>query len=219
MRTSAGARLRRISPRFDACIVAASGPSLSEEVAAACRGFPVIAVSDAYKRFPWANILYSCDERWWTHHKGCSDFRGEKWSSHTPNSRNRHNDKIAAAERFGLNLVAGEDRDGFSLDPDLIHYGSNSGFQAVNLALLMTRRHRVALVGFDMHGTHFFGTHPSPLRNTGNFSSFIKRFERAAKMLPDGVEIINATPGSALTCFERLPLADALARLAGDRAA
>jgi hypothetical protein len=78
----------------------------------------------------------------------------------------------------------------------------------------MTRRRRVVLVGFDMHGTHFFGTHPSPLRNTGNFSGFIQRFERAAKSLPYGVEIINATPGSALTCFERLSLVEALARIA-----
>ena len=198
-RTSAASTLRRINPRFEACIVAASGPSLSQEVAEACRGFPVIAVSDAYRLFPWADVLYSCDEAWWNHHEGCPDFLGEKWSSHTPN---RHNDKLAAAERFGLSLVAGEDSDGFSFEPDVIHYGANSGFQAVNLALLMTRRRRVVLVGFDMRGTHFFGKHPAQLRNTNNFSVFIERFERAAKLLPL-VSILNATPGSALTCFRK----------------
>jgi hypothetical protein len=33
----------------------------------------------------------------------------------------------------------------------------------------------------------------------------------ASKALPAGVTIINATPGSELTCFPIMPVADALA--------
>jgi hypothetical protein len=192
------------------CVVAASGPSLTQQVAQACRWAPVVAVNDAYRLFPFARVLYACDARWWEVHQGCPAFSGEKWSSHGEAARIRHNDKRAAAEKFGLSLVRGRDGDGFSFEPGVIHYGSNSGFQAINLALQMGAR-RIVLVGFDMHannGRHFFGDHPAPLRNNASYANFIKPFERAAKKLPAGIEIFNATPGSALRCFPMVNLHD-----------
>jgi hypothetical protein len=167
---------------------------------------PTLAISDAYRLLPFADALYSCDSRWWELHKGCPNFEGEKWSSH---GGIRQNDKLATAERFGLDLVAGQDGDRFSIDPEVIHYGGNSGFQGVNLALLRGAA-RLVLIGFDMQGTHFFGRHPSPLRNTDSFANFIAAFDRAAKFLPAGVEVVNATPTSALKCFKRQSLDDAL---------
>jgi hypothetical protein len=190
--------------------VAASGPSLTEEVAARLEGCNVIAVNDAYRLLPFAQMLYACDSAWWSVHNGCPGFKGEKWSSHGAAGRVRHNDKSAAAAKYGLKLVAGQDGVGFSFEPDVIHYGSNSGFQAVNLALLMGAR-RIILVGFDMHGTHFFGRHPAGLRNTTSHKNFIRAFERAAKLLPPEIEILNATPGSALRCYPMMDLNDALA--------
>jgi hypothetical protein len=169
-------------------------------------GLPTIAVSDAYKLLPFADLIYSCDARWWSHHNGCPDFPGEKWSSH---GNKGQNDKIATAEKFGLNLVAGEDGERFSFDPDVIRYGGNSGFQAVNLALLFGAT-RLILIGFDMHGSHFFGKHPAPLRNTNSFDNFIYCFTRAAKHLPAHVEILNATPKSALRCFKKANLDDVI---------
>ena len=72
------------------------------------------------------------------------------------------------------------------------------------------------LVGFDMRRvegrSHFFGEHPAGLRRTLNgYERWPEKFERAAASLPDGIEIINCTPGSALTCFERGDLAAVLA--------
>lgn len=170
----------------------------------------MIAVNDAYRLLPGAAVLYACDAAWWHHHKGAPDFQGERWSSHGSPSPTRHNDKTEVAERYGVRLVWGRDQAGFSTDPEAIHYGSNSGFQAVNLALLMGAR-RVVLVGFDMHGAHFFGAHPKPLRNTTSYGGFIRAFERAADRLPEGVQILNATPGSALRCFPMVSLDDVLA--------
>jgi hypothetical protein len=178
-------------------------------VAEKIRGFNIVAVSDAYRVLPFADVLYSCDRKWWDYHKGCPDFAGEKWSSHAAD-----NDKLATAEKYNLKLVAGQCGDRFSFDPGVITYGGNSGFQAVNLALLMGARH-IVLVGFDMRGSHFFGKHPEPLRNTSNYVNFIAAFKRAEKKLPADIEIINATPGSALTCFKRQTLDDALSYLAG----
>jgi hypothetical protein len=192
--------------------VAASGPSLTTEIADRCRGQHVIAINDAWRRLPFADVLYACDEAWWDIHKGASAFRGQRWSSHGSAD---HDDKRACADRYALNLVAGAEREGFSLDPARIHYGSNSGFQGINLGILFGARPvEILLVGFDMRApdgqTHFFGPHPSGLRNDKNYGRFIPAFNVAARKLPPDIKIINCTPGSALACFPKADLNDAL---------
>lgn len=192
------------------CVVAASGPSLTPNVAALCRGERVIAVNDAYKLLPFADVLYACDSAWYEHHKGCRDFAGERWTSHSLSPKN---DKRQLAERYGLRVIAGEDRPGFSADPAKVHYGNNSGYQAVNLAILFGAD-PIILVGFDMRAIdgkrHFFGNHEAPLRDGHSFTTWVNNFERAAKMLSGGPRIINATPGSALKCFPMVGLDEAL---------
>jgi hypothetical protein len=195
-------------------IVAATGPSLTKEVADRCRlahfrdGVAVMAVNDAWKLMPWADALYACDAAWWTLHNG-TEFTGDKWSSHHPNG----NDKIELATRYGLQLVAGKTEKRFSTDPGCIHYGGNSGFQAVNLALLFGAT-RIILVGFNMQPigskVHFFGDHPKGLRQSARYERFLPAFAEAAKSLPAGVTIINATPDSALKCFPVMSLDAAL---------
>lgn len=195
-------------------IVAASGPSLTKDVAWAARKarwfgpYRIVCVNDAYKLFPNGDVLYACDAEWWDVHEGAPEFNGERWSSHDP-KKGSGNDKAKAAEKWGLNLVLGTHKQGFSRDPNVIHYGQNSGFQAVNLAILRGAT-KIVLVGFDMREVnghrHFFGQHPSPLRNSGDYRNFIRAFEQANSPVP----IINATPGSALKCFPMMPLEEAL---------
>ena len=156
---------------------------------------------------PWADVLYGCDAKWWNEHNGCPGFQGEKWSSHDEGT----NKKLAEAEKYGLNLVRGSSDAGFSTDPEVICYGSNSGFQAINLAILMGAK-EIVLVGFDMRRvdgvSHFFGEHPPPLRVGMDYERFVPHFHRAK--VPDGVSILNATPGSALECFPMVNLSEAL---------
>jgi hypothetical protein len=192
-------------------IVAAPGPSLSSNIAEQCRAHRTIAVQDAWRLMPWADVLYACDLKWWRAHDGCKAFAGERWSTHDTGN----NDKREAAKSYGVRLVAGKPGSVFSTDPALIRYGNNSGFQGVNFAIL-SGASRIVMVGFDMQGSHFFGDHPKPLRNPSNFATFIRAFETAAKSLPAGVEIVNATPGSALKCFPIVPLDEAMG---GHRAA
>lgn len=76
----------------------------------------------------------------------------------------------------------------------------------MNLALQFGAS-KITLLGFDMqpdgNRRHFFGDHPPGLNNGPNYGHFIGAFETAARLLPADIEIINATPGSALTCFPR----------------
>jgi hypothetical protein len=191
-------------------IAAAPGPSLTPEVAELCRGKNVIAVNDAYKRVPFARCLYAADWQWWKARQGAPDFDGERWIVRV---EDRNAEMVARREeiirRYRLRVIDGIKRaDGFSLKGG-IHLGGNSGFQAVNLALRFGGD-SIILVGFDMAGTHFFGPHLPPLRSKQNFGGWIKQFEKAASMLPAGIRIINATPGSALKCFPIMTLGDAL---------
>ena len=84
---------------------------------------------------PWADVLYGCEPRWWNVHKDCDGFEGVKWSTHDKASS--ANDKIEIADKYDINIVKGAHGPGFSTDPGLIHYGDNSGFQSVNLAILL----------------------------------------------------------------------------------
>ena len=178
---------------------------------------PVIVVNDAWRALPSADVLYAADNHWWVHHKGVPQFGGEKWTTHQSTPREQHgNDKSEFAEAYGLHLVLGDDNcEGFSYDPFRIAHGSNSGFQAINLAILFGCK-RIVLCGFDMHGTsHFFGDHPEAVmpvdvQRQRDFSRFVKYFERAVSTLPDEVRIINATPGSAMKCFPSMSVEDAI---------
>ena len=168
-----------------------------------------MVVQDAYRLMPWGDVLYGCDARWWDKHSGAMDFEGEKWSSHS--NEGCADDKIEMAEKYGLSLVKGAAGRGFSTEQDLIHYGDNSGFQALNTAILFGAPY-IVLVGYDMRHiggkSHFFGDHPSGLYQRPEYESFVRHFDKAPA--PDGVTIVNATPGSAVRCYPMMGLEEAV---------
>lgn len=176
-------------------VVAASGPSLCQKDVDAAKGLPLIVVNDAYRLAPWADVLYACDERWWE--AKAPEFGGECWSSTDDNPDGTNHKDDALVDRFRLNLVRGKPGIGYSTDPRHIHYGDNSGHQAVNLAILFGAT-RILLLGFDMKGkAHFFGDHPTNWPGPGDYRVYADKF----KAPPEGVEIINCTPGSAIKAY------------------
>lgn len=84
--------------------------------------------------------------------------------------------------------------------------GSNSGLLGMEVAVMLGAT-SIILLGFDMHGTHYFGPHASPLRNTSD-----RRFEAFKQQIAgfNKVPVFNCTPGSALTCFPMLSIQCAL---------
>lgn len=115
---------------------------------------------------------------------------------------------------MGINVIRSAPHSGISTDPSLIHTGSNSGFQALNLAILAGAS-RVLLLGYDMQPTngqsHWFGDHPGSLNRASPFAVFRKAFEDAADQIARlGVEVINCSRETSLTCFKRAALSEAL---------
>jgi hypothetical protein len=210
---SSGVKLTVADKRWagQTVIIGAPGPSLPV-LAEQCRDFPrIIAVNDAVQLLPNAAICYSCDAQWWEARPGIPGFSGERWTSFSLSPKNIKSPELVA--KIALKVIRGEDKPGFSLDSACIRYSSNSGFQAVNLAILFGAD-PIILIGFDMRHidgkSHFFGNHKAPLRESTQFGVWCAKFAKAAEMLGPTPRIINATPGSALTCFPYVPLAEAL---------
>lgn len=104
---------------------------------------------------------------------------------------------------------------GLSLDPLRIHQGSNSGYQALNLAVLFGAI-RILLIGFDMKLSetgrrHWFGNHPGKMNKASHYDQFIRAFyTTTADLKRAGVEVLNCTPGSALDAFPIAKLEDVI---------
>lgn len=172
--------------------------SLANRVAAA--GLRSIAINDTFRLAPWADILYAADTGWWRVH--CHDalkFAGLKVTCNS------------SVEFKAVNLLKQSGVEGFDPRTDSIKTGGNSGYQALHVAIHAGAK-RILLLGFDMHdrnGHHWFGKHPKPLRTTetNTYRIWAGRF---GALRDRGADIINCTPGSALTCFPILEFEAAL---------
>lgn len=193
-------------------VICASGPSMAGVDLSAIRKFPswnVMTVNNTWQLAPWAQVMYAGDNGWWDRYgTEAAAFAGEKWTRDEP-----------AAMRYRLHLVRKREGKGLCKERGFIHLGGNSGFQAVNLAWHFGAR-RIVLLGFDMHrqnGGHWHGEHhdirgrPMVSAPKSHISVWRTEFEAMAHDLRhDGVRVVNATEGTALTCFPRMPLAKAL---------
>ncbi len=204
----AGARVVVVPRLFpnSTIVCLASGPSLTAEDVDYCRGrAPVIAVNDTYRLAPWANVLYACDAKWWDARQGVPAFAGLKFAL-------RH----GAAKWPGVQVLRDSGDCGLATDPSELTNGKSSGHGGVNLASHLGAK-RIVLLGYDMQyakngRTHFFGDHVGVLNKgeapfewwIANFASMVQ----PAKAL--GIEIVNCTRRTALTCFRQMSLADAL---------
>ena len=162
----------------------APGPSASAEDAERVRaaGIPLGVISSAFPLAPWADFIAATDGGWWRKYPEVKQLAGRKYSMH----------EVRGVERVKV-----------------------PGYVAVNsgvLGLECAKRNgatRILLLGFDMHGSHFFGPYTNGLSNTSETKrrmhlSQYARWERANP----GIEVINCTPGSALACFPRARLED-----------
>lgn len=179
--------------------VVGSGPSLRQrDVDRLRRRARVIVVNDSWRLCSWADMLYAADHRWWQYHDYVRQFQGQRV---TQQSGPKQWPAEAAAN--GLTVLQSRNNPGFSEDPAVIHTGSNSGFQAVNIALLRGAS-RILLLGIDLYGTHWFGEHPPALRKNSPHAMFRKAFAEAAAQLDySSVSVINCSLLSTLECFPK----------------
>lgn len=198
-------------------VVVASGPSFSEDQAALifnardagrCR---IIAVNRSWERVPNADVLYVADTRWLERFfpEVEARFGGEVWTCNA-----------SAAARFGLCYIKGDNGAGLSAVAGSIKHGGNAGYQAIGLACHFDAGKKV-LVGFDMQHTdgrrHWHDDYTTTIDATGkkviwSNADGVKAWARHFPALANdakarGIDVVNCSIETALTCFRRGDLA------------
>jgi len=195
------------------CVVLGTGPSLAKQrdriLELHAKGeIKIFGVNNTFADFP-VDVWIACDPSWHQHYgQVVGDFDKWHWDAEI-------------CQKYGYRHIEGLWRDGISLDPQYIHFGHSSGFQALNLAYHYGHRD-IYLAGYDMHYNgprHYFdglsdqaGEYPAPLRKFSKFDkprvekgrckeySLFQYYESVAEQNP--CNIYNMTADSALKCFE-----------------
>lgn len=137
---------------------------------------------------PWADALFAVDAPWWKYYgaKVRELFQGQCFSE----------GKHAGVIKAGFPAFR------------------NSGCGALALAAHKGAE-RIVMVGFDCQKTggkvHSHGDHPRGLGNAGSMPLWGDRFQQCARWLRSRCpEVLNASRETALTCFRRVDLEQAL---------
>lgn len=192
--------------RDEIIVIVASGPSASQTPLHLGRGrAKFIAVNSSWRLCPWADILFAGDYKWWEAQEGCPEFAGLKA---TIDRR--------ASEQWGIHRLQGFRADSRIEFDDFGHIGgSNSGFNAVNLAAQL-QPSRILLVGFDMtldYGSHWHGTHPEGMKNPvpDTVGKWRRALDNAADVIAKrGIEVINCSPISMLKRYPKISFSESI---------
>jgi hypothetical protein len=194
-----------------AAVMFATGPSLTKEVVDLIRPYhasgKVVAFgcNDAYKLVDYLDVHYACDPEWWDLHVK-EVLRGLPPSCHV------WTQDPGAAEKYKLSFIPGFHKPGFYVaNRQHIHFGANSGYQQLNLAYHYGIR-KFLLVGYNMkmvnNSRHFFGEHPGRMKKDSPYDLFIHNYKSIQPEIQP--MIINCTDNSALNCFKKMDLKEAL---------
>lgn len=192
--------------RGQTCAVVASGQSATPEALAKLRGrCRMIVVNTTYRLAPWADALYAADGLWWRCHPEALQFAGMRITADatTANVHGLHLVKIASGPPI-VHRILSHRRE--------IGHGGNSGFQAINIAVLAGAK-RLLWLGLDYRGEHWHGNHPVPLKNARPES--MQRWacvldKQAPLFVALGIEVVNLSPLSLLSAYPQMSTDDAL---------
>lgn len=189
----------------ETCVCLGGGPSLTRDDVEFARGKArVIAINDAYTLAPWADVLYACDGQWWRRNPAALEFVGLKYSL---TAKPAHS-KYVQILRYSGEL-------GFDPDPRYLRTGWNGGYQAIHLAVHLGAK-RIVLLGYDMQrsprGKMNWYPNQGP-KPQSPYSKFLQAFPTLVKPLRGlGVQVINCSRSTKLTCFPQMKLEDVFVR-------
>lgn len=172
-------------------ILLAPGPSMSQALANRVREIPDVSVgvvTSAWPLAPWADFLAAQDVAWWLKNPEVhAEFSGAKYSA------NRIRQDVVRVQSSGISSA------------------TNSGVLALEVARLRGAE-RVIMLGFDQHGTHYFGPYKNGLTNTPQHrrQSHKHQFRTWWHMHKGSLEVLNCTEGSSLTVFPISTLEEAV---------
>ena len=185
------------------CYILGGGPSmayLEEKDFEIIKKKRTIVTNNAYQLAPWSEALFFMDHDW--------------FKKHEVSLASYHGLKVTIANQMkegkGIKWLKRGSKAMISLDPCIVNNGNNSGHCAVNLAYHFGVS-KIILVGFDMriveskHNYH--NKHHRKMKDSIYQDEYIPNLESMKEPLEkQGVQILNATPESALKCFKTVDL-------------
>ena len=195
------------------CLILAGGESLPDILKGrSCHrpGWFTIGVNLAYMMGDWVDVCFFMDAlMWWNHKDGLSKFRGRKISL----NKTKEGVKSIAGHAPGVELWIWGGGNGISTEPGRVLQNRSSGGAAINLAYHLGAK-RVFLLGYDMHGNAdgwMRNWYPEQWQRHSKkgYHNMLLPFDKiAADAKRLGMEILNATPGSAITQFPFVNIED-----------
>lgn len=167
----------------------------------------VIGINNAYQIGTWIDVLFFGDNSWYLVHRKAL----AKWPKIKVTCNPRFDAKRQKIE--GIKYVAKDHshRFGISNSQATVSWNANSGSAAINLAVHFGVK-CIILLGFDMKMegpvSHWHGSH-GPNKRKPPFKRHLKGFPDIAKDAKRiGIEILNASPESAIEEFKKINVSD-----------
>lgn len=182
--------------------VIGGGPSLIDFDFERLRGAHVLAVKSSIFDIPWADAGFGLD---YCRDKLATVQSRIYWAVREdqlepPPSRN-----ITFLKRLpGQNL---------SDDPSVIYGGGTSGFGALQVCIHKHAK-QIVLFGFDYASSapNGVGQEKKRAQNAANWSAWAEHFSVYVPYLSQhGISVVNACPSSAIRCFQKVAMQDAIA--------
>jgi hypothetical protein len=189
-------------------VVVGNGPSLlapewPDRVLTAGAAAKVLVANGGYKLFPFANVLMCSDRHWLAANPDLSGFKGETIVVTRPEAIRRLDRRMVHLRRAFIEKVRGD----IFADPKTLVEGHTSTSTNISLAVLRGAA-RIVLVGIDLT--------PGPAlrrraydESRDTLAAAQARYDRQVKHLTmqaahvraRGVDVLNASPRSALACY------------------
>lgn len=193
--------------------VLGGGPSLNHTKLDLIKKRPVVGCNDAFRLGTWVDWCVFADRRWF----GWNEIELAKWPNRervvccVPQLLEKRNTDWPWLKI----LRRDEARFGLSVEQDTLCWNRGCGGTAINVAYLLGAA-RIVLLGFDMRvvdGSHNWHNYHQKEERARIYQSsmmpFLKPMSDAMKVT--GLQIVNATPKSALNIFTHLSLEEVLA--------
>lgn len=203
----------------ETCFILAGGPSLLGFDARVLRGKGrVITINDSWRLAPWADVCYFCDDQWW-HQQIAKNPRSLDGTRTFYDSIYKNFWICGGSGHFKghpqVHQLLFTGPTGLETNPTGLRHGSNSSYQAINLAYHFGVD-QIVLLGVDMRvssdgRTHW---HDEPRESAFQLilaNTMLPKFIALVEPLQEaGVEVLNASPVSALTCWPMASLSSIL---------
>lgn len=189
----------------ETAVCIATGPSLTPEQVEQVKRASVrtIGINDVGLTEDWIDVWYAADWPFWRFYEARAEASQALKVCADVMSR--------GSQLVDLFLCTISNARAERYEPGFVLSGGHSGFQALQMAISFGAT-RVILLGYDCKprgtSTNYFGRKPKTLDRASNYEAWVTNYDRLA--VPAGVEVLNATPGSAITAFPRVSLDDVL---------